>query len=144
VVRSDRGGATAAQALRSISSRRLAFSWTPTTCSACSPSAKRISVGTLPDAELLGDRLVLVDVEFRHRGVALGGDVLDDWLEHVARATPVRVEVDQQEVVILAELGEVVLALDVDRLVGRGRPVGDLGRVGFAHRDSVVRRGEKR
>ena len=71
------------------------------------------------DVELRRDVLVCVDVDLRDGRRGFRGDRLDGGFEHLARSTPVRVEVDEHDGVVPDDLVEVVVSLDVDRLLGR-------------------------
>ncbi len=74
-----------------------------------------------PDAVLLCEPLVVVDVHLRDRRRGGPGNALDDWRQLATGRTPVGVEVRQDDAVT-GQFREVVLALDVDRLVRRPRP----------------------
>jgi tritrans,polycis-undecaprenyl-diphosphate synthase [geranylgeranyl-diphosphate specific] len=71
-----------------------------------------------PDAGLTRELLVAVDVDLRHRRRGVARDRLDGRLQHLARATPVGVEVDEDDVVVGRQFPEVRRALDADRFVG--------------------------
>ena len=87
---------------------------------------EQIQRGNALDLVPGGELLVGVNV---HLGDGRGrrlGDRLDGRLEHLAGAAPVGVEVREHDVEVGQQLLEVVVALDVDWLVGRPRPAAEL------------------
>jgi hypothetical protein len=45
------------------------------------------------DTVLCGELLISVDVDLRYGRISLGRNRFDDWFEHLARPTPIGVEV---------------------------------------------------
>lgn len=56
--------------------------------------------GDPADTVLGGERLIVVDVDLRDGCIGVGRDRLDDRFEHLARAAPLGVKVDQDDVVV--------------------------------------------
>jgi hypothetical protein len=71
----------------------------------------------------LGQSLVGVDIDLGDGRIGLCGQGLDHRFEHPTGATPVGVEVRQDDIVLGEEVVEVGLTVDVERLV-RGRSIG--------------------
>ena len=91
---------------------------------------EKIDAGRDPlDAVLGGELLVRVDVDLCHCRSGFGGHRFDDGFEHLAGATPVCVEVDQNDVVLGGYVGQLGFSIDRDwlgnalwfRLVGAPR-----------------------
>jgi hypothetical protein len=69
-----------------------------------------------PNAVLTRKLLVRIDVDFRYSRVGLGSDRFDNRFEHLARATPVGVEVDQDDAMLVDDVTQVGRSVDRDRL----------------------------
>ena len=65
------------------------------------------------DAVRLCELLVGVDIDFRDGRAGLCGQRLDDRFEHLARATPIGVEVREDDVVLVDDIVEMVRSVDV-------------------------------
>jgi hypothetical protein len=87
----------------------------PTIRSASSPSAKT-SEGRNPlDFVLARERLELIYVDFQDRSVSICGECPDRRLHHLTWPTPVGIEVDEHDVVVVDDIVELVGVTKLDR-----------------------------